>query len=167
MRENCDKLLRLLADSLALEKNGEWEIRRSIDSAPQLYHSGRNSEFDISVSHSGRWVAVGIAKGMAIGVDIQQHQVLRRRREMAEMIGLDRAAANSQQRFFSSWALREAIAKATSGSVLEAHAVEASLAAACGSTSRPVSADQFTAMVELMPPDAHLAVVINQNKGAS
>lgn len=160
-------MLRKLADSLVLEKNGEWEIRRSVDSAPQLYHSGQHSGFNISVSHSGRWVAVGIAKGMAIGVDIQQRQVRRRQREIGKMIGLDQAAANSQRRFFSSWALREAIAKATNGSVLEAHPVEASLVAACESTGRTVSAEHFTAMVRLMPPDAHLAVVLNQNKGAN
>ncbi len=104
---------------------------------------------------------------MAIGIDIQQHQARRRRREMAEMISLDVSAADSQQQFYSFWALREAIAKATNGSVLEAHPVEASLVAACGSTGRTVSAKHFTAMVRVMPPDAHLAVVLNQNTAAN
>ena len=141
----------------------DWETRRSSDGGPRLYCNGQPSEFNISISHSGQWVAVGIARGTAIGIDIQSHSERRRFREMAKILDFGEDASHSQQRFFSHWTLREAIAKATQGSVLTAHHIEAELASACKAEGQLVNAGEFTAMVDNISPDAHLAVVLNRS----
>lgn len=85
---------------------------------------------------------------------------------MAQMMGFDAIAASDEEQFFSQWTLREAIAKAADGSVLKSHPVEPKLTAACRQRGRVVNAEQFTALVDRLQPDAHLAVVLNLGSGA-
>jgi phosphopantetheinyl transferase len=162
MREQCDQQLGELADSMLATNTGGWEIRRENGSAPRLFRDGVLSELNVSVAHSRGWVAVGVANGTAIGVDIQAHEEQQRYREMAEFLDLGKSAADDQQHFFSRWALREAIAKATDTSLLTPHAVEADLLTACTRQGRCVNAGRFTAMVDVVEANAHLAVVLNR-----
>jgi phosphopantetheinyl transferase len=163
MRERCDQMLGELADSMLATNAGGWEIRRKSGCAPRLYRDGVESELNVSVAHSCGWVAVGIANDTAIGVDIQAHEEQPRYREIAEFLDLGESAADDQQHFFSRWTLREAIAKATDTSLLTPHAVEADLRSACRRQGSIVNAGPFTAMVDIVNANAHLAVVLNRD----
>lgn len=143
-------------------KSDDWEIKHLSGSAPLLYQAGIISELNVSVAHSGHWIMVGLASGSDIGVDIQTHKENERHQAMAEFLGLETNAASDAQHFFSCWTLREAITKATGGSLLMPHAIESELAAACDAQGNTVHVGSFTAMVDMMPPDAHLAVVLKQ-----
>ena len=162
MRKQCDQLLGELADSMLATSTAGWEIRRESGSAPRLYRDGVQSELNVSVSHSCGWVAVGVANGSAIGVDIQAHKKQQRYREIAELLDLGESAADDHEHFFPRWTLREAIAKATDTSLLTPHPVEADLLVACRQQGSIVNAGHFTAMVDVMEANAHLAVVLNR-----
>ena len=87
-RTLCDQLLRRLAKSMTAANSDCWEIRHSSGSAPRLYQDGKISELNVSIAHSGNWVAVGLANGSDIGVDIQTHQENERHQAMAELLKL-------------------------------------------------------------------------------
>lgn len=163
MRRKCDQLLKELADSVLATNADDWEIRRESGSAPRLYRDGVQSELNVSVAHSCGWVAVGIVNGTAIGVDIQAHEEQPRFREIADFLDLGKSAVDDQQHFFSRWTLREAIAKATDTSLLTPHAIEADLLTACRRQGSTVDAGGFTAMVDVVNANAHLAVVLNRD----
>jgi phosphopantetheinyl transferase len=167
MRTRSDQLIRRLANSMTAVKHDDWEIEHRSNRSPLLYNGDKPSELNASVAHSGRWVAVALTSGSRIGVDIQTQDERSRYREMAELLDMDDGASVDQRHFFSCWSLREAIAKATDSSVLTPHPIEPELARACREHGQIVSAGQFVALVDMMPPDAHLAVVLNNNKELS
>ena len=141
-------------------------VRHISGSAPRLYRGEKVCDLRASVAHSGHWVAVGLAGHGSIGVDIQVRDDRRRYREIAEFLDLDPDAMRDKQLFFSSWALREAIAKAVDGSVLTSHVLERELAAACQNYGRVVNAGHFSAFVDIISPNAHLAVALDNNSEA-
>jgi phosphopantetheinyl transferase len=146
-------------------ENDDWEVRHRSNRGPCLYRAGERSDLSASVAHSGPWVAVGVATGLArgssIGVDIQVQDKRPRRSEIADFLSLNAIADFGPQQFFACWTLREAIAKATNGSVLTPHAVEPELAAACENPGELVRTGSFWAMVDVIQPDVHLAVALN------
>jgi phosphopantetheinyl transferase len=167
MRTRGDQLIRRLANSMTAVKRDDWEIEHRSHRSPRLYHAGKASELNASVAHSGRWIAVALASGSRIGVDIQTQDERSRYREMAELLNMNDGARVDHRHFFSSWSLREAIAKATDSSLLTPHPVEAELTDACRKHGQFVSAGKFVALVDVMPPDAHLAVVLNNSEELS
>ncbi len=164
MRTRGDQLIRRLANSMAAVKRDDWEIEHRSNRSPLLYHGDKPSELNASVAHSGCWVAVGLTRESRIGVDIQVQDERSRYREMAKLLEMNDDASVDQRYFFSYWSLREAIAKATDSSLLTPHPVESELAHACREHGRVVSAGKFVALVDAMPPDAHLAVVLNNSE---
>ena len=138
-------------------------IRHASGSAPAIYRGDRDCSLKASIAHSGPWVAVGLASMGNIGVDIEVEGDRKRFRDIAEFLGLDADALLNEQQFFSSWVLREAIAKATNESVLTANSLEPELAAACREHGRVINAGCLTALVGKLAPRAHLAVVLNSN----
>lgn len=166
LRHKCDQLLRKLARTMSADNAEQVTVRHISGSAPGLYRGEEICDLRASVAHSGPWVAVGLASQGSIGVDIQVRDDCRRYREIAEFLDLDPGAMRDKQLFFSSWALREAIAKAADGSVLTSHVLEPKLAAACQKQGRVVNAGGFSAFVDVISPDAHLAVVLNNDSEA-
>ena len=160
-RDKCDDLLLQLADDMSTSNRGPWEVSRISNEAPRLLVSGQPSGLSASVSHSGRWVAAAVASGSAVGIDVETHRTRARRREITNFLRLSEMADNDDARFYACWTLREAIAKATNGSVLEPHASEVLLGAACETPNRAVSAGPLTAIIDKIA-DAHLAVVLHQ-----
>ena len=146
---------------------GQWETRHTGNSAPRLYHSGERSSMNASVAHSGNWVAVGVADGADIGVDIQTSGEHRNSQAIAEFLNLEKIAANDTDGFLRNWTLREAIAKSTGGSVLTKHAIESELGVACEQSGRVVRAADFSAMVNVIAADTCFAVVLSSHTEAS
>ncbi len=70
----------------------------------------------ISVSHSGDWVACALARGGAVGVDVQAHRFGRRIAEIAHEHFTPEenawVAAQPERRFYMLWVLKEAYVKA-------------------------------------------------------
>ena len=163
VRDKSDQLFQALAQMMTADDAEPVTIRHLSGSAPAVYRGDAICELKASVSHSGPWVAVGLASHGSIGVDIQVGDHRSRFRDIAEFLGLDADARVDEQQFFSSWVLREAIAKATDNSVLTSHAVERQLTIACRVHGRAVAAGSFTAIVDTVSPDTHLAVVLNRN----
>lgn len=162
----CDQLLRQLAGQLSNSADGDWEVRRNPESAPRVVRARDAFELHASVAHSGHWVAVGLSSESGIGVDIQAEDTRHRWRDMADLLCLPDVAAIDKQHFFSCWALREAIAKATKGSVLLPHEVEQELSTAVAKRGHVVSVRSLSAMVDQIHPDVHLAVVLVQGAPA-
>jgi phosphopantetheinyl transferase len=162
-RVKADQLLRQLATRMLATENDDWEVRHRSDRGPCLYRAGERSDLSASVAHSGAWVAVavGLGRRSSIGVDIQVQDERQRRSEIADFISLNSIAENSPQQFFACWTLREAIAKATNGSVLTPHALEPELTAACENPGELVRTGSLWAMVDVIQPDVHLAVALN------
>jgi phosphopantetheinyl transferase len=136
------------------------EIRRIDGEAPSLVLFDSSNRVNVSFAHSDNWVVVGLSLDIAIGVDIQSHRVLARRAEISELLKFEPGAKTSDEEFFACWALREAVAKATSGSVLSPHPSEPELAATCLQGNKIMSVGSMTALVDEVA-GAHLAVVIN------
>lgn len=160
IRRRSDQLLQSLARSMSAANSEAVTIKHQTGSAPGIYRGTEISDLKASAAHSGPWVAVGLTRHGNIGVDIQVQDSRERFREIADYLEMDPSANADEQHFFSSWALREAMAKATGDSVLAAHPREPELAAACREHGRLVNAGSFTAMVDRMSPDAHFAVVL-------
>ena len=118
------------------------------------------------MAHSGRWIAVALSSKCQIGVDIQAQDARRRFPEIAELLDMDEGARTDRREFFSSWSLREAIAKATGTSVLTPHPIELELTPACRKHGQVVASGPFAAMVDLISPDLYLAVVLNSSNEA-
>jgi phosphopantetheinyl transferase len=144
-----------------------WEIRRNGGSAPNLYRAGEASELSASVAHSGHWVAAGLASGGFLGVDIEVLSYRQRQREIARLLRLDPVAEGDLQYFYSCWALREALAKASKGSLLAPHLAEFDLTLACTAPGQLVHVGAYSATVECIRPDAILAVVLASNTPVS
>lgn len=162
-RRRSDRLLQSLAQTMAGDDAEPVTIRHVSGSAPAVFRGERVCTLKASMAHSGPWVAVGLATTGNIGVDIEVESDRKRFRGIAEFLGLDADALLGEQQFFSSWVLREAVAKAMNESVLTANSLEPELAAACREHGRVVNAGCLTALVGVLAPHAHLAVVLNSN----
>lgn len=157
-RSACDVLFTEAATSLA--GDGDWTVRHSPNAAPRLFRGDTQSEFRISAAHSANWVAVGLATDADIGVDVQVHRDLDRAEQMAELLGL----RHRELSFFDTWVLREAIAKATHGSVLTPHAIEAQLVSACEQRGNVIRANDFATIVDLIEPTVSFSVVVHHSR---
>jgi phosphopantetheinyl transferase len=131
------------------------------DGAPQLTRDGRPGQFSVSIAHCDQWLAVALASGATVGIDIQTQRNRTRYREMAELIALGEDAVLSPDQFNAHWVLREAISKASSGSVLDSHSIEAELRPAC-ETDQQVDVGNLTASVQRLLPGVHVAIVMDQ-----
>jgi phosphopantetheinyl transferase len=166
LRQKCDQLLRKLARKMGADDAEPVTVRHISGSAPCLYWGEKACDLRASVAHSGPWVAVALAGQGSIGVDIQVRDDRRRYREIAEFLNLDPDAMRDKRLFFSSWTLREAIAKAADESMLTPHVLEPKLAVACQKHGQVVNAGPFSAFVDVILPNAHLAVVLNNDSEA-
>jgi len=121
------------------------------------------SPIQVSRSHSGEWIAVGAAAGVAIGVDIERMRPRQNRSRMAQYIGLGPGAADSNRTFFAHWTLREALAKCTGGSVLCSPENEDALRAATRTPGTPVSCAGMAALCGRYGDDIYYALVLHSS----
>jgi len=87
---------------------------------PELQGGQRNGDVDFNVAHSGGWVLIGVARGLSVGVDVEQVRdfpglegIASRwfaRGEAEEILGLP--ARRRVSAFFGLWTLKEACHKA-------------------------------------------------------
>jgi phosphopantetheinyl transferase len=116
-RPACYRLLdHLLANTLVVG-NHHWELRRAGSGAPRLFVNGEASGLNVSLSHSGDWVAVSVARQLQVGLDIEEAGKSRNTSELAEFLGWP-AGGSDPVDFYYRWTLWEACVKCVEGSVL-------------------------------------------------
>jgi phosphopantetheinyl transferase len=86
--------------------------------APKIKVDGQLPPMSISVSHSHDWIAVGLSKGVEIGVDVEPARRRDRRVEISQLLGWQLDVKDDDD-FHAKWTLWEASTKCTSGSVVE------------------------------------------------
>ncbi len=93
-----------------------WVFGQDLKGRPILHDNAQRQGPDISISHSGDWVACAIASAGRIGVDLELARPGRRYREIAAAYfsEAERKAVENEGEtaFLSAWTLREAVAKA-------------------------------------------------------
>ena len=90
-----------------------------------MNQNGCLKNLHFSLSHSGDWMVVAVARGVELGVDLEIHDLRRdvlrlARRFFAEMECRDLLALEGEdrvQRFYDLWTLREARVKALGGTL--------------------------------------------------
>jgi phosphopantetheinyl transferase len=93
-----------------------WVFGQDLKGRPIIHDNAQRQGPEISISHSGDWVACAIASARRIGVDLEQARPGRRYREIAASyfseVEIKAIDAEGETAFLSAWTLREAVAKA-------------------------------------------------------
>lgn len=131
-------LRRLLEEATGVD-GAQWRLGRDARGRPFARHPSGAAGPDLSLAHSGLWTACAVASTGAIGIDIEVPNGRRDANAMATFLsGSERTAVarEGEAAFLDFWTLREAIAKAGGGTVLDALALDgAELATARGRVS--------------------------------
>lgn len=126
--------------------------------AGQLTQELGQDAVSTSRAYSGRWIAVGVAAGASIGVDIELARPRERLRDVATWLDLD---ATDEPEFYAHWTLREALAKSRGGSVLEAQAIEAQMRAAAHQPGELLETDGYAALCDRLAGGIYYSLVLN------
>ena len=134
-------LLRLILGAYLGRPGKDIRLVRDSVGKPALADEGRSSGLEFNLSHSGSWLAVAVARGAPVGVDIERRRTLPRSAELARryfsaaeaeaVAELDEPARS--RRFLALWTVREAHIKAM-GSTLAVALRQMVFAAESGET---------------------------------
>lgn len=108
---------RLVSQTFGLGESSIF-ICRDRSGAPKIAVNDGPSDMHISVSHSHEWIAVGVSKGVRIGVDVEPCRPRERRVEISDLLGWQLDIADDDD-FHAKWTLWEASTKCASGSVVQ------------------------------------------------
>jgi phosphopantetheinyl transferase len=126
-------LRRLLTEATGVD-GARWRLDRDARGRPFARHPNGEAGPDVSLAHSGLWTACAVASTGAIGIDIEVPNDRRDANGMATFLSDSErmaVAREGEAAFLDFWTLREALAKAHGGTVLDALAFDgAALAAA-------------------------------------
>jgi phosphopantetheinyl transferase len=119
---------RILAASLL--PPGDWDIVADPDGRPLVQGGDGGRGPDLSISHSGEWVAAAVSEWGRVGIDIETNRPGRDARAIADSYfsGPERQAVTQEGEtaLLAFWCMREAIAKVTGGGVAAALAIDGS-----------------------------------------
>jgi hypothetical protein len=107
----------LVSLTCGLSESG-YRIYHDRRGAPRIDVDDRLPAMSISVSHSHDWIAVGLSRGVHIGVDVEPTRSRDRRVKISELLGWQLEIADDDD-FHAKWTLWEASTKCASGSVVE------------------------------------------------
>lgn len=166
------QILRLMAGKLTGGTMDEWIFSYDPGGRPRLLHQLPDiSSPNISLSHSGPWVACAISSVAPVGIDIERHRTTRNFPAIAEAgFGPEerrRSAAGSMSAFYRIWTIREAIAKATGEGLAQAtNGLDyAASGPETGSWTSAAEGRQW-GLTHLMPlPDMSLSVAAPEQAG--
>ncbi len=121
-------MLRLLLGSYLGRPGKDVAIRRNAHGKPALAPALALSGLSFNLSHSGSWLAIAVARGVPLGVDIEVERALPRAADLARryyqpdeaawLAGLDEPERSLA--FLRQWTGREALAKATGAGLARA-----------------------------------------------
>lgn len=151
------QLLFLLLAKTFGSRASDWKIGKRASGAPVMESAGETIE--VSLSHSGSWVAAGISRGATIGVDIEQARPGRDTAGMARYLGWD-SHANDADGFYRQWTLWEALVKSRGGKRSQpgvAVVLDGGRGVLHGFAKQP-QADVFCALVLQTPEPSEMAL---------
>lgn len=118
-------LRRLLTDATGVD-GARWRLARDANGRPIARHPKGDAGPEISLAHAGSWTACAVASA-AIGIDIEVPNGRRDANGMATFLS-DRermaVAREGESALLDFWTMREAVAKAGGGTVLDALMLE-------------------------------------------
>lgn len=109
-----NELLRMPAFSAA--HIDQATLNHSESGSPRLLVGGAPSGINLSMAHSGRWVAVALAKGARVGVDVERARPRENFVAMAEYMGWKDRVDNLDD-FLTQWTIWEACVKLSESSI--------------------------------------------------
>jgi phosphopantetheinyl transferase len=115
-------LRRLLTEATGVD-GALWRLARDATGRPVAQHPNGTVGPEISLAHSGSWTACAVASAGAIGIDIEVPNGRRDANGMATFLSDSErmaVAREGETAFLDFWTLREALAKADGGTVLDA-----------------------------------------------
>lgn len=136
-----------------------WSLHKSRAGAPRLLCDGKRSNLDLSVSHSGRWVAVALGQDVKVGIDVEQDRDFRDVAALADYMGWSPRVDNAND-FLIRWTLWEACVKLEESSVFARS--NAAFEALVGSNPRGLvrSCGRWIALRVRQPGEVHATVVL-------
>lgn len=114
----CQALISWLLGTESFLVTESWEISHADSGAPLLLVNDRPFDASISMSHSGPWIAVVIARGAEVGIDVEVNEVRPRFSAMASYMGWLDVAENPDQ-FLLYWTLWESCVKLEQSSIFK------------------------------------------------
>jgi phosphopantetheinyl transferase len=139
---------------------GDWRITADGDGRPVILDSDDRPGPDLSISHSGRWVAAALADQGRIGVDLEVPRPGRDILGIAERYFSQAecrvVAAEGEPALLAFWTMREAIAKALGGGLAQALALDGT--GLVGGRNGSCREDDLWAVAHQDCGDVHLAV---------
>jgi phosphopantetheinyl transferase len=157
-RQHATELLAALLDSRA-ESRHDWTLNHTASGAPQLLVNGEACPVNISLAHCGDAVAVGVARGLAIGVDLEYMRHRPNMQAISEFVGWSGSTTDSDE-FYARWTLWEAFAKCVSGSLLNKTNHRIENLTAHRSVGRMVFAANLAALCDCMGGDVMYSFVL-------
>jgi len=165
-RPACHRLLdHLLASTLGAEDH-YWEVRHANSGAPRLLVNGKASDLSVSLSHSGQWVAVSVARQLLVGLDIEDAEKRRNTSELAEFLGWRDGGSNPVD-FYYRWTLWEACVKCVEGSVLMSQITGFNQLSKKTQPGQMVTAGSWSALQDRASEVAFFSIVYQSPTGAS
>lgn len=119
-------LRRLLTEATGVD-GAQWRFGRDARGRPFARHPNGEAGPELSLAHSGLWTACAVASTGAIGIDIEVPNGRRDANGMATFLSDSErmaVAREGEAAFLDFWTMREAIAKAGGGTVLDALALD-------------------------------------------
>jgi len=157
-RAACRQLLdRLLMKTLDAGDHC-WELRRANSGAPRLLVNGEASDLNVSFSHSGRWVAVSVARQLRVGLDIEATKKRRSTNDLAEFLGWRNWGSNPVD-FYYRWTLWEACVKCVEGSVLMSKNKGFNILSAKIQPGQMLTAGRWSALQDRASEEAFFSIV--------
>jgi phosphopantetheinyl transferase len=154
-------LRRLLADATGIA-GARWRLTRDPNGRPVAQHPDGGIAPEISLSHSGRWAACAVASTGSIGIDIEVPNGRRDANGIASFLSdTERMAVarEGEAALLDFWTMREALAKASGGTVLNALALDGSGLIAARNRVSPQSIDgRDYAIGQLAQAAFHIAI---------
>lgn len=142
---------------------GNWSLHTSRAGAPRLLCDGKPSSLDLSVSHSGRWIAVALGQDVKVGIDVERERDFRDVSALAHYMGWGRRVDNAND-FLIRWTLWEACVKLEESSIFASS--NAAFEALVQSESRgPIQCSGRWIAIRVREPGELHATVVLHNPG--
>jgi len=114
--------------ALGLLPGESWQWGADAEGRPCLHNAAGARGPDVSISHSGNWVAAGVAARGRVGIDLEiprpGRDPLRLARAYFSAAEIRWVAAEGEAAFLACWTMREAVAKLTGGGLAAALALD-------------------------------------------
>jgi len=165
-RPACCHLLDHLVVNMLGAGNRNWELRHANSGAPRLLVNGEASDLNVSLSHSGQWVAVSVARQLRVGLDIEVMAKRRNTSELAEFLGW-RDGGSDPVNFYYRWTLWEACVKCVEGSVLMSQNTGFNQLSNRAQPGQMVTAGRWSALQDRMSGEAFFSIVHQSPTGTA